>query len=198
MRCTRAWRRFSWQCRCASLLPSCLSFAQSTDQPNEQPNEHLASRRLPRSGHPLSAGQSHGYFESPYYQPRHCWRAAPGSVDRNHLQGTRRATTRPSDPRTGLDSLHPEIVLDCSPCFFDIGRCPHPVEHDVGASTCECPGAPRPIPLVEPVTTAVLPFRIVNSLSFFVCCSMLSCSPDQTHPAGFVEASAWLFYVVMD
>ena len=41
--------------------------------------------------------------------------------------------------RGRIDSLHPEIVLDCSPRFFDIGRCPNPVEHDVGASTRECP-----------------------------------------------------------
>ncbi len=54
---------------------------------------------------------------------------------------------------------------------------------------------PRPIPLVEPVTTAVLPFRILNSLSF-VCC-MPSYSTDQTHLAGFEETSAWLSEVVV-
>ena len=41
--------------------------------------------------------------------------------------------------RGRIDRLHPEIVLDCSPRFFDIGRRPNPVEHDVGASTRECP-----------------------------------------------------------
>src|SRR5450631_1394581 len=53
----------------------------------------------------------------------------------------------------------------------------------------------RPIPLVEPVTTAVLPFRILNSLTFFCC--MPSCSADQTHLAGFDETSAWLLEVVV-
>jgi hypothetical protein len=49
--------------------------------------------------------------------------------------------------------------------------------------------------LVEPVTTAVLLFRRLNSLSF-VCC-MPSYSTDQTHLAGFEETSAWLLEVVV-
>src|SRR3954470_13954097 len=53
---------------------------------------------------------------------------------------------------------------------------------------------PRPIPLVEPVTTAVLPFSTLNSLSF---CCMPSCSADQARLAGFEETSAWLLEVVM-
>src|SRR6478672_5495006 len=55
---------------------------------------------------------------------------------------------------------------------------------------------PRPIPLVEPVTTAVLPFRVLNSISFFVCC-VRSCSVDQTRLAGLEESSARLLVVVV-
>src|SRR6202011_4434011 len=81
--------------------------------------------------------------------------------------------------------------------FLISARAPIPFSTMLAPAPANTRAHPRPIPLVEPVTTAVLPFRILNSLSFFVCCSMLSCSPDQTHLAGFVEASAWLFEVVM-
>src|SRR5450755_3120241 len=55
---------------------------------------------------------------------------------------------------------------------------------------------PRPIPLVEPVTTAVLPFRMLNSLSFFVCC-VRSCSVYQSYLADLEATLAWLLEVVV-
>ena len=67
--------------------------------------------------------------------------------------------------RGRIDSLHAEILLDCRPLFLGIGRRIDAVQHDVGPAPAKERAHARPMPLVEPLTTAVLPLRIPISFS---------------------------------
>jgi hypothetical protein len=84
---------------------------------------------------------------------------------------TRAGSLSPPSRRIGLrgriDRLHSEIVFDRRSLFLDLGGRTHTVGTILTPALAKARAHARPMPLVEPVTSAVLTFRIPMLFTVF-------------------------------